>query len=254
MTFSVRCSSCGRREAFYYRRASGEKLCFPCLEKSLMKNIRRSFSEFSSRLSVKPVLNVLILPERVVEGYVLTLLLSKVERRYGGQVAFTVPRSVFKFLIDSRYIEEGLNVITYDDEILSDKDCYTVLDSLNDSLKLIQKIRSEGQEVDAFILPYTLTDLNQALLEYLLIKRGEGSNPLNVKVVDKHPIIYPFKAVPRADVIAYVLGVKGYNTLNFIGRPYCSRYSEVKHVVYDIIAKHAELSYTMLKSLTWFSS
>ncbi len=254
MVSNVICSSCGRREAFYYRRASGEKLCPLCLEKSLMKSVRKSFSNFSNRLSIKPVLNVLIPPERVVEGYVLTSLLNKLERKYGGQVIPITSKSVFEFLISSQYIETGLNIVTYDDEMFLNTDCYTVLDSLNDSLRIIQHLSSKGNRADAYILPYTLTDFNQALLEYLLIKHGKGFNPLTIKVVDERPIIYSFKAVPRADVIAYALSIEKHNILNFVGRPYCSTYSEVKHVVYNVIAKHVELSYTMLKSLTWFTS
>lgn len=258
----IMCSVCGKRSAFYYRHSSGERLCAHCLEDSLSNHVKHSFSG-RVRLGRNPVVSVYIPPSRVLEGIVLTYLLSKIEVKFNGRVEIIVPRDVLNTIrgnVFGNILKAGDNVNYRElSESNVESECSTS-ESLANSMMLLEDLGNSNilQETQAVLLPYTLTDLNEALMEYVILGSSKAVPPdFSDYSVGRIPIICPFRTVQRSDVIAlaYVYGI-----LKLVDDPFavsnteaCKTHNLIKKLVLEISLKHPELTHTMLKSRRFFS-
>jgi hypothetical protein len=75
------CSVCGRREAVYLRRSSGERLCARCLERSMVKRVKRVLSRTRS-IGPRDRILVPVLGFWQAKSAALLRLVSIVEKEY----------------------------------------------------------------------------------------------------------------------------------------------------------------------------
>ncbi len=256
----VLCTTCGRRTAFYYRQSSGEKLCSVCLEESLENHIKHSFSK-RVKLGKNPVILVYIPPERVLEGFLLAYMLSKIEKKFGGVVNVASSGNVLgaiKRLGLDEYLERNENVMyRVIGGITEELECYT-MKSLENSLRILEGNPELIKGVHAILLPYTLTDLNEAFLEHVIL----GIGNLKSLRAEKHlingvPLILPYAQVDRVDVIALSHALKFVGLLNSEFTSHnvgCRDGKLVRELVIQVTMKHPELTHTMLRSINFFST
>ncbi|MEM2005479.1 MAG: hypothetical protein QXK83_05335 [Zestosphaera sp.] len=256
----IACSVCGRRGAFYYRHSSGERLCSRCLEESLTSRIKHSFSG-RVRLGREPFITVYIPPDRVVEGAVLTCLLSKIEARFNGRVGVVAPRGVLSAVreLASNALTVGGNVHYRELGGLSAECRCSTGESITNSVRVLEGLSDSQvlQGAQAILLPYTLTDLDEALMEYVIFgSSGAAPADLSGLTIGGTPVVCPFCTVQRVDVmaLAYVYGVLrlASESVRVGDEGVCRAYALIKELVSEISLNHPELTHTMLKSRKFF--
>lgn len=253
------CSTCGRRAAFYYRHSSGERLCIACLEESLANYVKHSFTG-RIKLGKAPYISVYIPLERILEGFSLAYLLSKIEVKFNGHVIVVTSHEVMNALR-----EEGINALLLSRrnasyEIIKISEALKCLasESIKTSIEAIRNSRSSEviQRSQAFLLPHTLTDLNEALMEYVILGAGDlGLLDLRGVEVDGVPVLCPFCKVQRADVIAFSYAIGSAGLIQWVTRALtegCMAHNLIKRLVLEVSMKHPELTYSMLKSIKFF--
>ncbi|MFN3268214.1 MAG: hypothetical protein ACK416_03025 [Zestosphaera sp.] len=257
-SLKVSCTTCRRREAFYYRQSSGEKLCSVCLEESLKTHVKRSFSG-RTKLGKNPIITVYIPADRILEGFLLAYVLAKIEKKFGGMVSVMTSREVLDVIkereLDER-LEEYKNVrYTVLDKVVEDIECYTIK-SLEKSLKNIKENVVLVEDTQAVLLPYTLTDLNEAFLEHVILGVGDLKIlKTGEYLVNRIPLILPYARVDRADVIALSHVLKFVELLDaepILPKTNCRINKVIKDLVLQVTLKHPELTHTMLKSIEFF--
>lgn len=246
-----RCSVCGRRPAFYLRRASGERLCEFCLERSIMKHVKRVIG---SQVGPKPreVFGVLLPPGRVGEGLVLASIMARLEKKYGGSVVIAYPEStsLLKVLKESVGAYFNVGLATYDYEALLHDDCMYTVDLMNLANRLAEGVfRGFEPRVRAVALPFTLTDINEAGIESLFMGR-KITEDLTGKshLVSGMQVVYPLMNIQRIDIVAYLVGHGMGHVLNYFSINYCMQLYDVKRMIAEITLEHSELAYRMVKS------
>lgn len=256
----VLCTTCRRKEAFYYRQSSGERLCPTCLEESLENHIKHSFSE-KVRLGRNPVVTVYIPVERMLEGFLLAYMLAKIEKKFEGIVSIVSPKEVLNAIKErglDKHLERNRNVrYSVLEEALEEFECYTIK-SLEKALRNLRDNPRVVEATQAVLLPYTLTDLNEALLEHIIFGLGD----LNALRIEEHlvngvPLILPYARVDRVDIIAlsHVLRITELLDLGFTFPDTACRANKIiKDLVVQITLKHPELTHAMLKSIKFFST
>ncbi|MEM2020882.1 MAG: hypothetical protein QXP80_01480 [Zestosphaera sp.] len=253
------CSTCGRRAAFYYRHSSGERLCIACLEESLVNYVKHSFAG-RIKLGKAPCISVYIPLERILEGFSLAYLLSKIEVKFNGHVIVMTSHEVMNALrkegIDALLLSRGN--VSY--EIIETPKLLKCLtgESIKTSIEVIRDARSSEiiQRSQAFLLPHTLTDLNEVFMEYVILGT-EDLDLLDLKgvEVDGVPVIYPFRKVQRTDVIAFSYAIGSAGLIQRVTRALtdgCIAHDLIKRLVLEVSMKHPELTYSMLKSIKFF--
>ncbi len=256
---SAVCNTCGRRTAFYYRHSSGERLCVACLEESLANHVKHSFSG-RIKLGRAPCVSVYIPLERVLEGFSLAYLLSRIEVKFNGHVIVMVSHEVMNALreegVDALLLSKGNT--SY--EIIKTHEAPKCLasESIKTSIEVIRDARSSEaiQESQAFLLPHTLTDLNEAFMEHVILGTGDlDLLDLRGMEVDGVPVLCPFHKVQRADVIAFSYAIGSAGLIQRITGSLtggCMTHNLIKRLVLEISMKHPELTYSMLKSIKFF--
>jgi len=256
----VLCTTCGKRAAFYYRQSSGEKLCPVCLEESLENHIKHSFSK-RVKLGKNPVILTYIPPERVLEGFLLAYMLAKIEKKFGGVVNVASPRNVLGVIKKTglnEYLGRNGNVVyRVIEETGEELECYT-MKSLENSLRILEGSPDLIKGVHAILLPYTLTDLNEAFLEHVILGVGSlESLRAEKRMINGAPLILPYAQVDRVDVVALSHALKFVGLLNseFAScRVRCRDGKLVRELVIHVTLKHPELTHTMLRSINFFSA
>lgn len=256
----VSCTTCGKRGAFYYRQSSGEKLCPICLEESLENHVKHSFSR-KVRLGRNPVVAVYIPVERILEGFLLAYMLSKIEKKFEGIVSVVSSREVLSVIRErelDKHLERNRNV-RYGilEEVVEEFECYTIK-SLEKALRNLEENLRLIEDAQAVLLPYTLTDLNEALLEHVMLGVGD----LKVLRTEEHltngvPLILPYARVDRVDVIAlsHVLRIAELLDVESVfPKTVCRANKIIKDLVVQVTLKHPELTHAMLKSIEFFSA
>jgi len=256
----VACSVCGRRDAFYYRNSSGEKLCARCLEDSLSNRIKHSFSG-RARLGRNPVVSVYIPPSKASEGVVLVYLLSKIEAKFNGRVEVIASCDVLNNVrgVFDNLLKTGDNINYHELRGSSVGSECSTSELIASTVMLLGNLWNSGalRGTQAVLLPYTLTDLNEALMEHIILGSGKRVPPdFSECSIEGTPMICPFCTIQRTDVmaLAYVYGI-----LKLINAPFitnnaevCKTYNLVRRLVSEISLKHPELAHTMLKSRRFF--
>ncbi|MGC8974605.1 MAG: hypothetical protein ACP5KB_00215 [Thermoprotei archaeon] len=255
----IPCTTCRKREAFYYRQSSGEKLCLVCLEESLETHIKHSFSK-KVKLGKNPVITVYIPAERILEGFLLAFMLTKIEKKFGGIVSVVSPKEVLETIRERRlneYLERNKN-IQYGvlEKTVKGFECYTIK-SLEKAVRDLEGNPELIKDSQAALLPYTLTDLNEAFLEHVVL----GIGNLNILLAEEYlvngvPLILPYARVDRLDVIAlsHVLKFTELSNAEYtLSKTTCRASKIIKDLINQISLEHPELAHSMLKSIKFFS-
>ncbi|MEO3992745.1 MAG: hypothetical protein QN229_00275 [Desulfurococcaceae archaeon TW002] len=258
-SLKISCTTCRRREAFYYRQSSGEKLCSVCLEESLETHVKHSFSR-RVKLSKNPIITVYIPADRILEGFLLAYMLAKIEKNFGGVVSIMTSKEVLNIIKERRldeYLEKFKNVrYSVLEKVVEDIECYTIK-SLEKSLKNLGENAELINDTQAVLLPYTLTDLNEAFLEHVILGVGDLKIlKMEEYLINRIPLILPYARVDRTDVIVLSHTLKFIELLNAESTPSettCRTNKIIKDLVLQITLKHPELTHTMLKSIGYFS-
>ena len=93
----VKCSSCGIGEAIYWRKESGEKLCLKCLEKSLIRQVKREISRWSM-LEPKDTIGFVFLEKYPLVSISSYNILKKIERDYPSKLYLILPKTLSKVI------------------------------------------------------------------------------------------------------------------------------------------------------------
>ncbi|MCE4624780.1 MAG: hypothetical protein F7C35_02810 [Desulfurococcales archaeon] len=238
-----KCSVCGRRQAVYKRTYSGELLCKTCLERAVIKGVRRSLAEAHA---LRPMMK-LLLPltfSNPLGSLVLASVLPKVERQYNGRVTLALPQSLSTDVDEEVLTRSGLDVVhvKLEPERPPSRDpieCWRFDRrwALRTAFQLSQ---------DAIILPLTRTDLNLLLIHTILSGRPEGlSEALPSITWTKPPIISGLSKLEGEIVAAY-------SAINKINPPQGCNPDlwASKELVYSVARRRPELEFSSHKSLT----
>ncbi|MCD6323654.1 MAG: hypothetical protein J7L55_00900 [Desulfurococcales archaeon] len=236
------CTSCRRRHAFYVRHASGEKLCRKCLEKSLLKHIRRSLRGIGLR--PRTVISVYLPRSWVLEGLLLLRLVSNIERNYGTHVLCFVPINCAGTVQSFISGLSNVSLIPYRKDELSFPSCM-----LNSTLHAEELARSFEPFPQAVLLPYSLTDLNEGFLEALLVKQEALSTMKKLYTYGIPWVVLPFKDLPRRDLYALAYTNELIEALNSCP-PTSGPTPEISEIVHEMTIYHSELTYRMENSIT----
>ena len=234
---------------FYLRRASGERLCPKCLEKSLIKHVKHSFRGLRD---IKPgsTLCVFVPPGKVGEGASLNILLSIIERNYGSYVTSFFPSCV-KELSGKRVIDllnrDNLQISFYE----GGHYIPSLFDLINHSTREgIKNCRNIGIKLPT-LLPFTLTDIIEAFLEFMIFQgNNEGLKVFN-DLINNSIVLLPFKEVTRSDVLAYIYSKELMKLLNSCPFVAGKGVRMVSDSIAELEIKHSELIYSTLKSLKY---
>ncbi len=245
------CCICGRRPAFYLRRASGERLCEVCLERSIIKHVKRVIGD---QVSPKPkeVFGVLLPPGRVGEGLILASIMARLERKYGGSVAVAYPQStsLLKVLKEFVGVHANVGLISYDYGALPQERCMYTKDLMRLANRLAERVfKGFEPRVRAVTLPFTLTDINEAGIESLFMGEEITEDITGeAHLVGGVQVVYPLMNLQRVDIIAYLVKRGAGHVLDYFSINYCAQLYDVKRLVAEITLKHSELTYRMIKS------
>lgn len=231
---AIKCSSCGRRSANYARRHSGERLCFICLRRDLIREVKRSFSLIDRKgLGLK--IAVPLSPCRLVEGVVLVQLLTEIEKEFSGKVIGVIT-------------DEGLL------ECLADlrEYCYDIVFAVLDTGVVKRRgyaeglYRALGVTVDVIAFPATLDDLLSFFLNNLVYE----NEVLNLRVYAKYgevEFIVPMYRILKTDLLAYALAsgvLRNLSCLNYFNKP-----DTLSIFASQLSLEHPELLYRFVYSI-----
>lgn len=252
MSNTSTCTSCGRRFAVYFRRASGERLCSVCFERSLVKAIKRSLRNVKELTPGTSILSVII-PERLVESITLLYLLNKIERKYRCDVIATLVTCVdftssdIIKLLEFNKLASAENVILLQ---LSERYCLSLdPQTFKYVIRLYGKIAT-SVNTNIVALPLTLNDVDELVINSLL--SGDLNNALITQPINLNNIIItmPFFKVPANEIYAfsYLKGLYNYSLDSLIPIRSCSvRQAIIKELVRDMIVNNPELTQTLSK-------
>lgn len=190
----------------------------------------------------------------------LAYMLTKIEKRFGGVVSLISSKEVLNAIKDKKldtYLEKNKN-IRYGvfEEATEETECFTIK-SLEKALKNLKENPRLVEGTQAILLPFTLTDLNEAFLEHVILGIGD-LNVLRIgeTLINDIPLILPYAQVDRVDVIALSHALRFIELLDVTSTHpdvSCGPSKIIKDLVIQVTLKHPELTRTMLKSVKFFS-
>ncbi|GAB6147872.1 hypothetical protein [Stetteria hydrogenophila] len=236
------CSVCRRREAFYLRTYSGQRLCAACLRRTLERALRRSISEAGGL----PPRSRVVVPVSFTSPHLSLALLDvavRVERRFGSEVVGVVPREVEvepegASLPGEQGLSRLVRVSVPPPEEATLSECIRF-----DSAWSARVAESLGG--NAVLLPLTLTDRVLAMLDSLIL--GEAwlaSESLLSRSVGGVRVIHAFGTIEGEAVAAYAarMEVRAWSP--------CRVASPSKKVLYSVAYRRPELEYSALKTIS----
>jgi len=102
----VKCSSCKIREAIYWRKESGEKLCLKCLEKSLIRQVKREISRWRM-LEPKDSIGFLFFEKYLLVSLSTYSIFKKIERDYPSKLYLMLPKTLGKVIREKNIVYIG---------------------------------------------------------------------------------------------------------------------------------------------------
>jgi len=188
----VKCSSCGVREAIYWRKESGEKLCSKCLEKSLIRQVKREISRWSM-LEPKDTIGFLFLEKYPLVSISSYNILKKIERDYPSKLYLILPKTLSKVVREEN--------IVYVDNV-ENKDIVAYYRLLRE--KALKKAEKAG--IEKIVLPTTLefeiTYFTYGFLKYDIEIMGETLPKLHVPQRNIY-FVKPFRKVRTKELLIY---------------------------------------------------
>lgn len=268
---SQQCSLCGRRESFFFRPYSGERLCQSCFVKSIEQKVRATISKYGM-LGFNDRIAVAVSGGK--DSVSLLHVMAKIEKDYpkASLVAVSIDEGIKGYRNEALKIaSENCRMLGIEHYIISFKELYGyTLD------EIVQKIRGIGgnrltscaycgvlrrkalnviaRKVDADKLAtaHTLDDEAQTILLNLLhgdVLRIAREKPVTDEV---HPKlvrrIKPFCEIPEREtaLFAYVKNIK----FQSIPCPYASEAmrSDIRLFLNRMEVKHAGVKFTLFNS------
>ena len=266
------CTVCKRKEAFFFRLYSGEKLCRKCFTRSIEEKVRTTIAkykmlEFNDKIAVavsggKDSVSLLHILAKIERGYPKTLL-----------VAVTVDEGIKGYRDEALKIaDENCQKLGIEHHVVSFKELYGYrLDEIVKSLKqkgesgltpcaycgvLRRKalnIAARNLKADKLATAHTLDDETQTILlnifhgDVLRIAREKPvTDEAHPKLVQK---VKPFCEIPEKEtaLYAYVGKIK----FQSMPCPYASEAlrNDVRTMLNRMEEKHAGIKFTILKSI-----
>ena len=266
------CTVCKRREAFFFRPYSGEKLCRKCFAKSIEEKVRITIAkykmlEFDDRIAVAV--------SGGKDSVSLLHVLAKIERGYPktSLVAVTVDEGIKGYRDEALKIAaENCQKLGIEHHVVSFKELYGYrLDQVVKSLKqkgdsrltpcaycgvLRRKalnMAARSLKADKLVTAHTLDDETQTILlnifhgDVLRIAREKPvTDEAHPKLVQK---VKPFCEIPEKEtaLYAYIRKIKFQST----PCPYASEAlrNDVRVMLNRMEEKHAGIKFTIFKSI-----
>jgi uncharacterized protein (TIGR00269 family) len=266
------CTVCKRREAFFFRPYSGEKLCRKCFVKSIEEKVRATIAkykmlEFDDRIAVAV--------SGGKDSVSLLHVLAKIERDYPktSLVAVTVDEGIKGYRDEALKIAaESCKKLGIEHHMVSFKELYGYrLDEIVKSLKqkgdsgltpcaycgvLRRKalnIVARSLKADKLATAHTLDDETQTILlnifhgDVLRIAREKPvTNEAHPKLVQK---VKPFCEIPEKETALYAYVMK--TKFQSMPCPYASEAlrNDVRLMLNRMEEKHAGIKFTIFKSI-----
>lgn len=266
------CTVCKRREAFFFRPYSGEKLCRKCFVKSIEEKVRATIAkykmlEFDDRIAVAV--------SGGKDSVSLLHVLAKIERDYPktSLVAVTVDEGIKGYRDEALKIAaESCKKLGIEHHVVSFKELYGYrLDEIVKSLKqkgdsgltpcaycgvLRRKalnIAARSLKADKLATAHTLDDETQTILlnifhgDVLRIAREKPvTNEAHPKLVQK---VKPFCEIPEKETALYAYVRK--TKFQSMPCPYASGAlrNDVRLMLNRMEEKHAGIKFTIFKSI-----
>jgi len=266
------CTVCKRREAFFFRPYSGEKLCRKCFVKSIEEKVRITIAkykmlEFDDRIAVAV--------SGGKDSVSLLHILAKIERDYPkvSLLAITVDEGIRGYRDEALKIAaENCKKLGIEHHMVSFKELYGYrLDEIVKSLKqkgeggltpcaycgVLRRralnIAARKVKADKLVTAHTLDDETQTILlnifhgDVLRIAREKPvTDEAHPKLVQK---VKPFCEIPEKEtaLYAYIRKIKFQNT----PCPYASEAlrNDVRVMLNRMEEKHAGIKFTIFKSI-----
>ncbi len=188
----VKCDFCEVREAIYLRKESGEKLCLKCLEKSLIRQVKREISKWGM-LEPKDTIGFLFLEKHPLISIAAYSIFKKIEQNYPSKLYLILPKT-----LNGIFEEEN---ILYMDSI-SNENITTYYRLLRE--KALEK--AEERAIRKIVLPLTLeyeiTYFTYGFLKFDIETLGEALPKLNISQ-RKISFIKPFRKVRTKELLIY---------------------------------------------------
>jgi len=266
------CTVCKRREAFFFRPYSGEKLCRKCFAKSIEEKVRTTIAKYKM-LEFDDKIAVAVSGGK--DSVSLLHILAKIERGYPktSLVAVTVDEGIKGYRDEALKIAaENCQKLGIEHHVVSFKELYGYrLDEIVKSLKqksesgltpcaycgvLRRKalnITARSLKADKLATAHTLDDETQTILlnifhgDVLRIAREKPvTDEAHPKLVQK---VKPFCEIPEKEtaLYAYVRKIK----FQSMPCPYASEAlrNDVRVMLNRMEEKHAGIKFTIFKSI-----
>ena len=269
---SAVCTVCKRREAFFFRPYSGEKLCRKCFTESIEEKVRTTIAkykmfEFDDKIAVAV--------SGGKDSVSLLHILAKIERDYpkASLMAITVDEGIRGYRDEALKIAaENCKKLGIEHHMVSFKELYGYrLDEIVKSLKkkgdsgltpcaycgvLRRKalnIAARSLKADKLVTAHTLDDETQTILlnifhgDVLRIAREKPvTNEAHPKLVQK---VKPFCEIPEKETALYAYVRK--TKFQSMPCPYASGAlrNDVRLMLNRMEEKHAGIKFTIFKSI-----
>ncbi len=212
-----------------------------CLERSIRKQIRKELRGLGLR--PRSVIAVYIPQSLILEGTLLLRLLSDIESVFGTAVVGFVPKScsdsIQEYIIDV----PNSSLLPYDEAEVAFP--YLIPHSISEASNLAMNFEPLPKAV---LLPFTLTDLNEAFLDALIVKQKALKVLKDSYLRRLFWTVMPFKELHRRDIYALAYALELIRLLNRCP-PSLGPTSEIAEMIHEIEMHHSELSYRMKESV-----
>jgi uncharacterized protein (TIGR00269 family) len=266
------CTVCKRREAFFFRPYSGEKLCRKCFVKSIEEKVRATIAKYKM---LKFDDRIAVAVSGGKDSVSLLHVLAKIERDYPkvSLVAVTVDEGIRRYRDEALKIAaESCKKLGIEHHMVSFKELYGYrLDQIVKSLKqkgeggltpcaycgvLRRKalnIAARSLKADKLVTAHTLDDETQTILlnilhgDVLRIAREKPvTNEAHPKLVQK---VKPFCEILEKETALYAYVRK--TKFQSMPCPYASRAlrNDVRLMLNRMEEKHAGIKFTIFKSI-----
>ena len=230
------CDVCRRRPAVYYRTYSGQRLCLPCLRRSLERAVRRSIGEAGGLRPGSTVAVAARLSSPHLGG-ALAEIAARVESRFNSRVVLMVPGSA---ALEGP--ASGLEVVEVGVEPPEGPVGFAGCLRFESAWASLHASRLGA---DVVLLPVTLTDRILTALEALM--RGEwwalGDYLVKRGPARGAPVVYAPSAVEGEALAAYA-AARGWR-----GWAACRPAQDSRIVFYSVARGRPELEYSTVKTL-----
>lgn len=241
MKETVKCTSCRIRSAIYYRKASGEKLCLECLERSIVKQVKKEINKWKM-FSPHDSIGFLILNEAPLVSFSAYKILEIIERKYPSKL---IPINIKDMLTrNNKVLKKPCNASR------KPVKWNTITELLRlERILAAEAVKNEG--INKIVLPNTLEFESAYFLYCFLNFDLENIGELKPKLYSSYfnvEFVKPFRKIKTVDLLAYGYFKGLYNerierSINLKNSDFCESLNYMYSISYD----HQELIISTLK-------